>query len=117
MTGAFLSVPGQRPIVAAFVESLLLGISTTIGIAVREVVDNQGGDLSNFILFVVIVAVHFAVLSGIGLLFGYGGGMIAAYPAKEFHLRHIWWIYGEKKFSGVDHQSLLQSEQSGTSWI
>tara|TARA_Y100001972_G_scaffold96192_1_gene118585 strand:- start:303 stop:638 length:336 start_codon:yes stop_codon:yes gene_type:complete len=98
-------IPGQKPVVAAFINSLLLGVSTSVAISVREAVDTKNSSLSNFIFFVVISSVHFAVLTTLGLVFGFGGGMIAMYPAKKISDRLLWWAKGEAAFEGDTERS------------
>lgn len=83
----------QLPWVAALVDALLLGVATVAGIAIRETLDS--GALGNFVYFCVVVATHFGVLSCLGILVGYGGGMIAATPSPKFGERWRWWLGGD----------------------
>ena len=80
----------ERPVVAAAVNALLLGIATVSGIAIRDTIDT--GAAGNFAYFGVVVAVHFGVLFVLGIFLGYGGGMIAAEPTVPFKDRLRWWL-------------------------
>ena len=105
----FPSWSGQVPIKAAFAQAMLLGISTTIGLAVKDIFDT--GSKANGIYFAVISASHFAILSVVALLFGYGGGMLSSYPAKPVDDRWLWFIHGQDAFTvnsqGVETRKLI----------
>ena len=83
----------QRPVIASIFQALLLGLSTTVGISVKDTLDP--GSTSNFVYFVVVCAAHFGVLTLLTFMFGYGGGMIASEPAKKtLSERYKWWLKG-----------------------
>ena len=98
----------QRPIVASIFQSLLLGIATSVGIAVKESLDETTGSLSNFVYFAVIVAVHFGILTVLVFMLGYGGGMISGYPVKRFRDRFLWWIHGDLAFQGENAEERVE---------